>query len=62
VWERDEGVCGICGTAADLSDWHLDHVVPLSKGGEHSYANTQVSHPVCNLRKHAKVDLVLVAA
>jgi 5-methylcytosine-specific restriction endonuclease McrA len=53
VWARDEGICGICQEAADQSDWHLDHIQPLSKGGEHSYRNTQVSHPVCNLRKGA---------
>jgi 5-methylcytosine-specific restriction endonuclease McrA len=55
VWERDEGVCGICGEAADRQDWELDHVVPLARGGEHSYANTQVSHPSCNRRKGARV-------
>lgn len=51
VWRRDGGVCGICGLAADPAGWHLDHVVPLALGGEHSYANVQVSHPSCNLAK-----------
>lgn len=51
VWERDEGVCGICHLPADRDDWHLDHVIPLSKGGPHTYGNTQVSHPTCNLSK-----------
>lgn len=54
VWERDEGICGICHLPAERDDFHVDHVIPLSKGGEHSYANTQVSHPPCNLRKGAK--------
>lgn len=54
VWQRDEGVCGICGLAADPVDWHLDHVIALARGGEHSYANTQVSHPFCNLSKGAQ--------
>jgi len=48
VWARDEGICGICQEAADHNDWHLDHIKSLSQGGEHSYANTQVSHPLCN--------------
>jgi 5-methylcytosine-specific restriction endonuclease McrA len=53
VWERDGGICGICGEAADPKDWHLDHIVPLALGGEHSYANVQVTHPLCNWRKAA---------
>lgn len=51
VWDRDNGVCHICGLPADLGDWHLEHKTPLVLGGEHSYANTAVSHPLCNLRK-----------
>lgn len=51
VWTRDRGVCGLCGEVADSADWHLDHVIPLAAGGEHSYANVQVSHPRCNLVK-----------
>lgn len=54
IWERDEGVCGICGGSADPKDWHLDHVIPLSRGGLHSRGNVQVSHPRCNLSKHNK--------
>lgn len=55
VWERDQGICHICGTLADADDWHLDHVFPISKGGPHSYANTAVSHPLCNKRKGARI-------
>lgn len=51
VWERDSGICHICREPADLDNWHLEHIVPLARGGEHSYANTAVSHPGCNLRK-----------
>jgi 5-methylcytosine-specific restriction endonuclease McrA len=51
VWERDGGICHICQTPADPDNWHLDHVTPLILGGPHSYANTAVSHPFCNLSK-----------
>jgi 5-methylcytosine-specific restriction endonuclease McrA len=47
--------CGICGGAIQ-GPFHVDHVVPLSRGGEHSYANTQPAHPKCNERKHATMD------
>lgn len=51
VWTRDGGRCHICGKACDPASWHLDHIVPLAHGGDHSYKNVAVSHPVCNLKK-----------
>lgn len=56
VYERDNGVCGLCGRAdVDPCDFHVDHIIPISRGGEHSYANVQLAHPACNLRKHARL-------
>ena len=55
VWERDNGICHICRVAADPADWHLDHVIPLSRGGAHAYDNVAVSHPACNIRKGASL-------
>lgn len=49
--------CGICGNILDWSDKskiHLDHIVPLSKGGSHSITNVQWSHAKCNLSKGSK--------
>jgi len=54
LFERDAGLCGICKEPVG-PDFQVDHVVPLAKGGEHSYANTQVAHPVCNNRKGARI-------
>lgn len=54
VLERADGVCGICDLDVDPFDFHVDHIMPLARGGEHSYANTQPAHPVCNSRKGAK--------
>lgn len=62
VFERDEGICGICNEVVDPDDWHLDHIVPLAKGGPHIYENVQVSHPSCNLHKSAKLPGQLTAA
>lgn len=53
--ERDDGICGICGSDIDPLDYHIDHIVPLSLGGDHTYDNTQVAHPSCNLRKGNRV-------
>jgi 5-methylcytosine-specific restriction endonuclease McrA len=55
IFERDKGICGICKLSVERdSDWHVDHVVPLAKGGEHSYANTQLAHGSCNRAKGAR--------
>jgi len=56
VLSRAEGLCGICGEPVDPTAFHVDHIVPLSRGGEHSYANTQPAHPRCNQRKYANVQ------
>lgn len=51
VFERDGGRCHLCGKQADAADWHLDHIIPLAKGGTHTYANVAVAHPACNRSK-----------
>ena len=56
LYERDKGICGICHEPVDPKNFHVDHVHPLAKGGEHSYANTQVAHPACNCAKRDKLD------
>ncbi|WP_083274619.1 HNH endonuclease [Novosphingobium resinovorum] len=41
--------------AADCSDdYHVDHVVPLARGGEHALYNLAIACPVCNQRKSVK--------
>lgn len=52
--EQMDGICGICGRDVDPFNFHVDHVIPICRGGKHSYANTQISHPLCNLRKGSK--------
>jgi len=54
VFERDRGRCHLCGKKVDPKNWHLDHIVPLARGGEHSYRNVAVSCPGCNMGKHIK--------
>jgi hypothetical protein len=49
--ELDDGICGICREDVDPFDYHIDHIVPLARGGSHTYGNTQVAHPLCNLQK-----------
>jgi 5-methylcytosine-specific restriction endonuclease McrA len=53
---RDDWTCHLCGDKIEgFSDLHFDHIIPLSKGGEHSENNIALSHAVCNMRKHTSV-------
>lgn len=56
VFERDKGVCGICQKDVDVtSKWEVDHIIPISKGGAHSYENVQLAHRKCNRSKSASL-------
>src|ERR1700677_1289383 len=37
VYNMHGGMCGICEDFVEGDDFHVDHVIPLSKGGLHSY-------------------------
>lgn len=49
---EQKGLCACCGRP--LTEWHLDHIVPLAKGGPNTDDNVQLLLPRCNLRKGAK--------
>lgn len=34
-------------------NWHVDHMIPLSRGGDHNINNLVPSCGACNLSKHA---------
>jgi 5-methylcytosine-specific restriction endonuclease McrA len=56
VFARDHGICGICKEPVDpMSRWEIDHIVPIMRGGLHSYANVQLAHRKCNRSKGAKL-------
>jgi hypothetical protein len=58
VFFRDRGRCTLCqsdmsGLLSLLSSHHLDHIVPLAKGGANDVTNLQLLCDVCNLKKSA---------
>lgn len=53
ILERDKRTCRYCGIR-DVGKWHLDHVIPWSKGGETTYENLVTACAGCNLRKGDK--------
>lgn len=54
ILKRDGLFCYLCGSDIDDGDYHMDHVIPLSRGGSHSMENIKVTHARCNLIKHNK--------
>lgn len=65
LMERDGGICQLCGLRCDLDDYvvnengviicgdyypSVDHIVPISKGGLHSWSNVRLAHRICNGR------------
>lgn len=46
--------CANCGT---LDNIHLDHIIPLSRGGRHSVGNLQPLCQYCNLSKNNKLQI-----
>ncbi len=62
LYVRDEATCWLCGrfVPPDFGRKHnhvesptRDHVVPLSKGGEHKWSNVRLAHRGCNSRRGA---------
>jgi 5-methylcytosine-specific restriction endonuclease McrA len=47
--------CYLCGEWIPMGGRHVDHIVPLSKGGKHMAANLAVACAYCNLSKGAKM-------
>ncbi len=65
--KRDGLRCALCGEMCDPNDhswteYHgsmsptIDHIIPMSKGGSHTWNNVQVAHAICNSRKGDKYE------
>ena len=64
IFERDGWKCGLCGEQINPELRHpdpgfasIDHILPLSLGGDDTPANVQSAHLRCNLSKNNRVDL-----
>lgn len=52
-WEAAaEKVCFYCGIECSLN-YHVDHYVPLARGGEHALENLRIACAPCNIQKNA---------
>lgn len=56
VLEAHGMFCHICQTPiASRADLEFDHVIPIARGGSHTYGNVRPSHRTCNRRKGKKL-------
>lgn len=56
--ERDGSTCSVCGEGLDLSveyphplSVQVDHIIPVTHGGQHTLDNVQLLHRRCNIWK-----------
>lgn len=55
LMHEQDGRCAYCGIGIE-HEYHVEHKTPLSRGGDNSANNIQLTCPTCNLRKHVKTD------
>jgi hypothetical protein len=58
VTARDRGKCAECGVDITMeltADPHIDHIIPLAKGGTNDLVNLQLLCQSCNLKKLASL-------
>lgn len=62
VFERDQGVCWLCNKVVDTTlprvskfGGTIDHVIPISRGGEDTLENCRLAHWICNNHKSNKL-------
>lgn len=65
LYKRDKGICYICGGKCDFKDHirdgrnftsganypSIDHIIPIARGGKHSWDNVRLAHHLCNAKK-----------
>jgi 5-methylcytosine-specific restriction endonuclease McrA len=52
IYKRDGGRCHICGKHVRRDAMSLDHLIPISKGGDHVAVNVRLSHISCNVKRN----------
>lgn len=54
VYEKQKGICPVCGNKFDIEQMDADHIIPWSKGGKTVEDNCRMISKKCNQRKSAK--------
>lgn len=50
------GLCQLCKEPFGEQCIEIDHIIPLSNGGSHTYDNVHAVHAYCNRKKGARTD------
>jgi 5-methylcytosine-specific restriction enzyme A len=56
VFQRDKYQCQSCGKTTLKTDLTIDHIIPLSRGGQNDISNLQTLCFICNQQKTDKID------
>lgn len=62
LFSEQKGLCPYCKTTITIESCHMDHLIPLARGGSHSDLNMQLTCKRCNLKKHAKDPIEFAAS
>lgn len=66
---RDKNICYLCGKECNINDYtyqnnyfiagnyypSIEHIIPLAKGGTHTWGNIKLAHRICNSLKQDKI-------
>jgi 5-methylcytosine-specific restriction endonuclease McrA len=56
LWFNQKGLCALTGVPLTQRCCHLDHIIPISRGGGNTIDNVRWTNPIANLIKGAKLD------
>jgi 5-methylcytosine-specific restriction endonuclease McrA len=56
VFQRDKYQCQSCGMREEETNLTIDHIIPLSRGGQNDISNLQTLCLKCNQRKTNNLD------
>ena len=62
IINRDGYECYLCKNKVDIESDHtsdyyptIEHVVPISRGGTHTWDNVKLAHRLCNMHKSDRI-------